>query len=316
MLWVLWLLWARAHNSHNSQNMLWAAICPESHNTITITVSGVNAIDSEIARAEDSLIELDLPRLPRPRGHGLAAAVDRSAVHARVVRRLEHRALRLARPVEHALRPAGQVAAPVRRPCGREAVDDCAALVGCRPGKGAVQRRLAEEEAVARLQRGLHHAARERLVRQVRERGRHRKVRLVAARHGAKAACALRRRAQLHAHRQQLVAHLAVPALVRERPGGLAGLGDCAAVQRVPLAAPLLRDQQRRVVEPVTDAHELVESPRDGGVRQKLAEGLSVRRPPAEHAAHVEAPRRAVACQLGRLAAVEPRRPQLAGALV
>ena len=76
-------------------------------------------IDSEIARAEDSLIELDLPRLPRPRGHGLAAAVDRSAVHARVVRRLEHRALRLARPVEHALRPAGQVAAPVRRPITR-----------------------------------------------------------------------------------------------------------------------------------------------------------------------------------------------------
>ena len=55
------------HNSHNTHNTLWAAkVCPESHNTITITAPGVHA-NSE--RTVTSIRAHLVPDAVSPAGH-------------------------------------------------------------------------------------------------------------------------------------------------------------------------------------------------------------------------------------------------------
>ena len=120
---------------------------------------------------------------------------------------------------------------------------------------------------------------------------RYREVRLVAAGNRAEAARASRRIAQLHAHSQELIAHVAMAEVIGERPCWLARLGDRAAVQRVPLGALLLRNHQRRVVEAVANTHQLVQGARDLGVAKYFAEGFTMRGAPAKHAAQIEPPR-------------------------
>ena len=109
----------------------------------------------EVSRAEDALVKLHLERLAWPRRRRLALRCHVRAVHARVVWRLHHRALRFAHPLQRVGGPMWQVAAPVGRAGGGEAVDDGSPLVGSGPGQRAVQRSLGEDEAVARREYGL-----------------------------------------------------------------------------------------------------------------------------------------------------------------
>ena len=185
-----------------------------------------------------------------------------------------------------------------------------------RPRQRSVQGRLGENQDVARVQRGLLHVLGQLLVREVRERRRDREVRLVAPGHGAEAAGARRRRRELQAHRQELVAHLAADALVPQGPGRLARFRHGAAVERVALGALLHRQQEGRVVQAVAGAHEVRHRADEFRVRERVPERFSMRRRPTEHAAAVDAARLAVARQRARLAAVERRRPELALALV
>mmetsp|Transcript_15346 Transcript_15346/g.43881 ORF Transcript_15346/g.43881 Transcript_15346/m.43881 type:complete len:379 (-) Transcript_15346:131-1267(-) len=276
----------------------------------------------EVLGAEDPLVEFYLEGLPGPRRVDRAAPVQEGPVHARVEGRQHDGQLALAHAVQRALRPEGlavlrgQVAPAVGGPGRGEAVDHRPPLVLRGPGQGPVQRRLREDEAVTGPEARLAHELRELLVGEVREVRGDGEVALVGPGHDTEAAVPWAGLRELHAHGEELVAHLPVPELVGEGPGGLAALGDGPAVQRVPLGALALRDHEGGVVQPVPGAQQLVEHRRDGGVRQHGAEGLAVRPRPAEHAAHVEAAGPAVPGQRPGVAPVQAGGPERPRALV
>ena len=87
-------------------------------------------------------------------------------------------------------------------------------------------------------------------------------------------------------------------------------------MQRVALRALLLRDHQGRVVQAVADTKQRRKDLRDGRMAQQRSERLTVRLSPPKHATKVHASRRPVTRKLGRFAAVQPARAQLAGALI
>ena len=98
------------------------------------------------------------------------------------------------------------------------------------------------------------------------------------ARHGAEAAGARRRVRELQTDGEERAPHLAVPEVVGERPRRLPGLGHRAAVQRVALGAPLLREHERAVVQAVPDADKVAERGESvaAEVRDLGREGLAI----------------------------------------
>ena len=127
---------------------------------------------------------------------------------------------------------------------------------------------LGEDEAVACLWRWLLDNLR--VFRAVRECRRCRKVALVRPRHDTESPVTRLDICQLHAHRKELRAHVAVDTCVLERPCWGARLRDRPAVQRVPLAPLFHRNHERRVVQSVAHPEQLRQHGSNSGVGQDL----------------------------------------------
>mmetsp|Transcript_40127 Transcript_40127/g.115819 ORF Transcript_40127/g.115819 Transcript_40127/m.115819 type:complete len:231 (+) Transcript_40127:254-946(+) len=202
------------------------------------------------------------------------------------------------------------VAAAVGAASRREAVDDRPPLVLRAPGQRAVEHRLGEDEDVPWGRCRLPHVLRQLRVADVRQRGRHWVVGLVAAWHRAETPVPGASVCQLHADGEELGAHLPMPEAILQRPRRLPALRDCPAVQGVALGAQVLSDQKWRMVQAVANSQELSEDGDQPRVAHEPPERLAVWPPPAQHAAHVLPARAPVARQGPGLAAVEARGPE------